>query len=138
MDYQKAFDRVKHDKLFEIMEKSEIPDLERRLIANLYWRQKAAVKWDREIGRDIKVERGVRQGCIISPLLFNLYSEFMIRDAMQGVEGIRINEQNITDVRYADDAVLVADKRKKMQNMLNRLKQTCTEYGMEINVKKLK
>src|SRR4029077_15710394 len=96
----------------EIMEKSEIPELERRLIANLYWRQKAAVKWNREIGRDIKVERGVRQGCIISPLLFNLYSESMIRDAMQGVEGIKINEQNITDVRYADDAVLVADKRK--------------------------
>ena len=70
-------------------------------------------KWDREIGRDIKVERGVRQGCIISPLLFNLYSEYMIREAMQGVEGIKINEANVTDVRYADDAVLVADKRKK-------------------------
>jgi len=113
VDYQKAFDRVKHDKLMEIMEKSEVPELERRLIANLYWRQKAAVKWDREIGRDIKVERGVRQGCIISPLLFNLYSEYMIREAMQGVEGIRINGANITDIRYADDAVLVADKRKK-------------------------
>ena len=59
------------------------------------------------------VERGVRQGCLISPILINLYSEFMIKEAMEGVEGIRFNEINITDLRYADDAVLVADKRKK-------------------------
>ena len=57
MDYQKAFDRVKHDKLLEVMEKAEIPELERRLIINLYWRQKAAVSWDGDTGRDFKVER---------------------------------------------------------------------------------
>ena len=56
----------------------------------------------------------MRQGCIISPLLFNLYSEFMIKEAMENMEGIKFNEINITDIGYADDAVLVADKRKKM------------------------
>src|SRR3989442_4575740 len=51
VDYQKAFDRVKHDKLAEVMEKAGIPELERRLIINIYWRQHAAVRWDGEVGR---------------------------------------------------------------------------------------
>jgi len=138
VDYEKAFDRVKHDKLVEVMEKAGIPELEHRLIVNLYWRQYAAVRWDGEVSRDVDVERGVRQGCVISPLLFNLYSEFMFRDAMEGVEGISFGGVNITDLRYADDAVLVADKRKKLQRMIDRLNETCREYGMKVNIKKTK
>src|SRR5437868_8158591 len=84
------------------------------------------------------LERGVRQGCVISPLLFNLYSEFMINEAMEGVEGLKFNGINLTHLRYADDAVLVADKRKKLQTMLDRLNETCETYGMEINIKKTK
>ena len=59
VDYQKAFDRVKHDNLAEVMEKAGIPELERRLIIDLYWRQHAAVRWDGEVGREIVVERGL-------------------------------------------------------------------------------
>src|SRR5437867_1898198 len=83
MSYQKAFDRVKHGKLAEVMKKTGIPELERRLIINLYWRQHAAVRWDGEVGREVVVESRVRQGCVISPILFNLYSEFMIKEALE-------------------------------------------------------
>jgi hypothetical protein len=76
------------------MEKAGIPDLEMRLIINLYWHQHASVRWEGEVSRDFKVERGVRQGCIISPLLFNLYSEFMTREAMEGTEGVKIGGKN--------------------------------------------
>jgi exonuclease III len=138
VDYQKAFDRVKHDKLAEVMEKAGIPDLEKRLIINLYWKQRAVIRWDSEISREIEVERGVRQGCVISPLLFNLYSEFMIREAMENMEGIKCGGVNITDLRYADDAILVSDKRRKLQKMIDKLNDTCKEYGMDINVKKTK
>src|SRR2546425_8462096 len=120
------------------MEKAGIPDLERRLIINLYWRQHAAVRWDGKVSREVDVEMGVRQGCVISPILFNLYSEYMIKEAMKNVEGIKFNGINITDLRYADDAVLMADKRNKMQKMIDRLNKTCKAYGMEINVKKTK
>ena len=60
VDYQMAFDRERHDKLAEVMEKAGIPDLERRLIINLYWRQHAAVRWDGEVSREVGVERSVR------------------------------------------------------------------------------
>ena len=81
---------------------------------------------DGEISRDVNIEKWVRQGCIISPLLFNLYSEFMITEALENEEGIEFNGINITDLRYADDAILVADKRKKLQ-MIDRLNESCRE-----------
>jgi hypothetical protein len=116
VDYQKAFDRVKHDRLVEVMERAGVPELERRLIINLYWKQTAVIRWDSEISREVGVKRGVRQGCVISPLLFNLYSEFMMREAMENMKGISFGGFNITDLRYADDAVLVADKKIKKGN----------------------
>jgi len=138
VDYQKAFDRVKHDKLLEVMERAGIPELERRLIINLYWHQQAAVRWDNEVSRYVNIKRGIRQGCVISPILFNLYSEFMITEALENETGIKFNGNNITNLRYADDAVLVADTKKKLQRMLDRLGETCKVYGMEMNVKKTK
>src|SRR6267154_4035046 len=62
----------------------------------------------------------------------------MIKEAMENVEGIKFNGINITDLRYAVDAVLIADKRNKMQIMIDRLSRACKEYGMKINVKKTK
>src|SRR2546425_12242111 len=62
----------------------------------------------------------------------------MIKEALENDEGIKFNEVNITELRYADDAVLVADKRKKMQKMIDRLNETCKAYEMEINVYKIK
>ena len=71
-------------------------------------------------------------------MLFNLYSEFMVKKAIENAEDVKFNGVNITALRYANDAVLVADKRKKMQKMIDGLDKTCKTYGMEINVKKTK
>src|SRR5688572_15115455 len=65
-------------------------------------------------------------------------SKFMIREAMEEIEGIRFGGFNITDLRYADDAVLVAGKKKKLQKMNDKLNDTCKDYGMDINVRKTK
>ena len=61
VDYQKAFDRVKHDKLIEVMEKAGIPELERRLIINLYWRHHAVVRWNGEVSGEVKMEKGLNR-----------------------------------------------------------------------------
>ena len=82
---------------------------------------------------------GVRQECIISPILFNVFSEFMIRETLEGIEGVKIGgEKNIPDLRSANDAVLVAYSIGKMQRMMDSLSETCNVYGMEINFKKTK
>jgi len=138
VDYQNAFDRVNHDKLLEVMERAGLPELEIRLIINLYWHQTAGVRWNNEISKFVNIKRGVRQGCIISPILFNLYSEFMITEALENEKGISFNGNNISNLRYADDAVLIADTKKKLQRMLNKLNEICLDYGMAINIKKIK
>ena len=123
-----------------VMEKAGVPKLERRLIINLYWHQKAAVRWNNESSKYVDIEKGVRQGCIISPILFNLYSEYMIAEAMEDESGIKFNGNYISNLRYADDAALVSESKKKLQKMLDRpkLNSSCLDYGMAINVKKTK
>src|SRR6187401_2717424 len=117
------------------MEKAGIPELERRLIINLYWHQKATVRWDNESSKYVDIERGVRQGCIISAILYNLYSD-MIAEAMKDESEIKFNGNYISNLRYADDAAFVSESKKKFQKMLDKLNSTCLDYGMAINVKK--
>ena len=72
-DYTKAFDRVKHDMLFEILSKAGLPDKEINIIKSIYLQQKATVRYENETSEEITIKRGVRRGCIIlSPCLFNI------------------------------------------------------------------
>ena len=138
VDYQKAFDRINHEKLLHIMEKAGIPELERKLIRSLYWNQYAVIRTTDGISRKICIRRGVRQGCIISPILFNLYSEYMMLDVQEKGKGIVIGGQNFTNLRYADDAVVISEEEAELQQMITTISDVCKEYGMEINVKKTK
>ena len=72
IDHTKAFDRVKHNKLLEVLEKYDIPQEEIRLISNLYWNQTAVVRTINGESRSFKIKKGVRQGCILSSILFNM------------------------------------------------------------------
>ncbi|GFS27970.1 endonuclease-reverse transcriptase [Elysia marginata] len=106
--YAKAFDRVNHEKLIEALAKAGIPSHERRL------------------------------GCIFSPPLFNLYSEYLLQEAISEKSGILINGVDINNIRCADDTVILAESEEQLQAMLNRIVDKCKEYGMEINAKKTK
>lgn len=106
IDYEKAFDRVQHHKLISILREMDIDQKDIRCIENLYWNQTAQIKVDGEVLNTVKICRGVRQGYVLSSLLFNIYSENIFREASEGVErGIKVNGVWINNIRYADDAV---------------------------------
>jgi len=138
IDYQKAFDRINHDKLLAIMEKAGIPDLERQLIKALYWNQYAIIKTKDGKSRKICIRRGVRQGCIISPILFNLYSEYMMTEIHELDKGIEVGGHIYNNLRYPDDAVIMSENEADLQDLVSSINDVCKEYGIAMNVKKTK
>jgi len=90
IDCQKAFDRVNWTKLMQILKRIGIDWRERRLISKLYMEQKVKVRVDRGETRSVKIGRGVRQGCCLSPILFNLYSECLTEEALDGLGDFKV------------------------------------------------
>lgn len=139
IDYKKAFDKVKHEKMTELLKNIGLDSRDICIIGNLYWNQKASVKVDDRMTEEIKIKRGVRQGCVLSPLLFNVYSEAIFKEALfDAVEGITVGGERINNIRYADDTVLLADNEEDMQAIINRVVEVSTIYGLEINTQKTK
>ena len=112
IDYAKASNCVDHTKLWKILKEMGIPDHLTCLLRNLYAGQEATAKTGHGITDWFQIRKGVRQGCILSPCLFNLYAEYIIRNA--GLEeaqaGIKISGRNINNLRYADDTTFMAEK----------------------------
>ena len=108
IDYAKAFDCVDHKKLWNILKKMGIPDHLTCLLRNLYASQEATVRTGHGTTASFQIGNGVRQGCILSPCLFNLYAEYIMRNAGldEAQAGIRIAWRNINNLRYADDTTL--------------------------------
>ena len=106
-----------------------------KLIKNLYWNQKAAIRIEGEETEYHSIRRGVRQGCVMSPDLFSLYSEIIMRE-IQECEGVRVGGHNLNNIRFADDTALVADSLEKLQQMLNILITSSKDRGLNLNVKK--
>ena len=108
IDYAKAFDCVDHNKPWKILKEMRIPDHLTRLLRNLYAGQEATVRTGHGTTDWFQIRKGVRQGCILSPCLFNVYAEYITRNA--GLEeaqaGIKIAGRNINNLKYADDTTL--------------------------------
>lgn len=137
IDYEKAFDRVNHEKLIDCLSSIGVRGRDLRFIQNLYWKQKAYIRLENGLSGQVKIKRGVRQGCILSPILFNLYTAIIFR-AINSVEGLKIGGMNINNLRYADDTALLAESEQNLQNILNKVNEEGEEYGMSINVMKTK
>ena len=111
IDYAKAFDCVDHNKLRKTLKEMGIPDHLTYLLRNLYAGQEATVRNGHGTTDWFQIGKGVRRGCILPPCLFNLYAEYIMRNA--GLEeaqaGIRISVRNINKLRYADDTTLMTE-----------------------------
>jgi len=122
----------------QILKKIGIDWRERRLISNLYMTQSVKVRLNRGETRRVKIVKGVRQGCCLSPILFNLYSEYLTKEASEGLGDFKIGGQIIHTVKYADDLVLLVKEEKVLQDMIDKLIEIGRCYGMELNVEKQK
>ena len=135
IDYSKAFDKVRHSDLFDILQGINCDGKDLRVIRNLYWEQEAAIRVDSDCSEYRPICRGVRQGCVFSPDLFNIYSEFILRNIDEH-EGIKVGGQNMNNLRYADDTVLIADSEEKLQKILTTVTIESENKGLQLNAKK--
>ena len=120
-DLQKSFDWVNWTKLMQILKRTGIDWRERRLISKLYMDQRVKVQLDLGETRSVQIGRGVRQGCCLSPILFNLYSECFTKETLDGLEDFNIGGQIIQTLKYADDLVLMAKEETVLQGVIDKL-----------------
>ena len=106
-----------HNKLWKILKEIGIPDHLTCLLRNLYTGQKATVRTGHETTDCFQIRKGVRQGCILSPCLFNLYAEYIMQNARldEAQAGIKTAGRNINNLRYVDDTTLMAESEEKLQ-----------------------
>ena len=109
------------------------------LLKAMYDEQKAAVRPTYGLTDWLEIDQGVRQGCVLSPHLFNLYSENVMRNALEGYIGdITIGGRTVINLRYADDLVLIANTLPKLQELVDRVRTESEKAGLFLNVKKTK
>lgn len=139
IDLEKAFDKVQHHRMINILKTKDVDSRDIRIIHNLYWNQTAKIKVENELTEEMEIRRGVRQGCVLSPLLFNLYSEAVFQEALEDMtEGLIINGEVLNNIRYADDTVILAQSMEDLQHLIERMNHQCNNYGLKINLKKTK
>ena len=137
IDYEKAFDRVNHESMIKCLKDIGLNGKDIRLIVNLYWTQKAYIQLEQDLSGEIMIKRGVRQGCVLSPCLFNLYTEMIFRH-IEDMEGVIVGGVNINNLRYADDTVILADSEGSLQTILNEVNEAGKAFNMKMNAKKTK
>ncbi|GFO08048.1 retrovirus-related pol polyprotein from type-1 retrotransposable element r2 [Plakobranchus ocellatus] len=101
----------------------------------MYWEQTAAMRVENKTSTFQDIKRGVRQGCVLSPDLFSLYSEIIMQN-LENHPGIKVDGQNINNLRYADDTVLIAENKEDLQKLLNIVEEKSRKKGLELNSKK--
>ena len=139
IDYEKTFDRIQHHKLMQLLNGLDMDQKDIRCIENLYWYQTAQIKLGNNMSNAIQIRRGVRQGCVLSPLLFNLNLEAIFQEILEDVEmGVKVNGVWINNIRYADDTILITDNIHDLQQLVNKVGEQSRSMGLNINTKKTK
>ena len=140
IDYAKAFDWVDHNKLWKILKEMGIPDHLTYLLRNFYAGQEGTVRTGHGTTDWFQIGKGVHQGCILSPCLFNLYAEYIMRNAGldEAQAGIKIAGRNINNLRYADDTTLMAESEEELKSLLMKVKEKSEKVGLKLNIQKTK
>ena len=139
VDLKAAFDNIKREKLWHILEEIGIKKQTTRRLKKVYEETKAVVKTEDGVTKEFHTCKGVRQGCVMSPLLFDLYiadiDKYMSK---RGIGGIKLGNDRIWSLAYADDMVLLAKNRVGLMDMMDTLRRFLKEKGLELNIDKTK
>ena len=140
IDYAKAFDCVDHRKLWKTLQEFRIPDHLTCHLRNLYAGQEATIRTGHRKTDWFQIEKGVCQGCIWSPCLFDLYAEYIMTNAGldEAQAGIKIAGRNINNLRYADDTILMAESEEGLKSLLMKVKEESEKVGLKFNIQKTK
>ena len=140
IDYAKAFDCVDHNKLWKILREMGIPEHLTCLLRNLYAGQEATVRTGHGTTDWFQVGKGVRQGCILSSCWFNLYVEYIMRNAVleETQAGIKIVGRNINNLRYADDTTLMGESEEELKSLLMKVKEESENLASSSTFRKLR
>ena len=138
IDYAKAFDCMHHNKLWKILKETGIPDHLTCLLRNLYVGQEATVRTGHGKTHWFQIGKGVHQGCMLSPCLFNLYAEYIMQNVGldEAQAGIEIARKDINNLSYADDTTLMAESEEELKSLLMKVKEENKKVGLKPNIQK--
>ena len=140
INYTKAFDCVDHNDLWKILQEMGISDHLTCLLRNLYAGQEATIRTGHGTTDWFLRGKGVGQGCILSPCLFNLYAEYIMRNSGldEAQAGIKIAGGNINNLRYGDDTTLMAESEEELKSLLMKVKEESDKAALKLNIQKTK
>ena len=140
MDHAKAFDCVNRNNLWKTLKETGIPHHLTCLLRNLYACQEATLRMGHGRIDGSKFGKGVRQGCMLSPCLSNLYAEHIMRNTGldEAQAGIKIGRRNINDLKCADDSTLTAESEEELNSLLMKVKEESEKVGLKLNIQKTK
>ena len=129
-----------HNKLWKILKGMGIPGHLTCLLRNLYADQEAMVRNGHGTTDWFQIRKEVCQGCILSPCFFNLYAEYIMRNAGldEAQAGIKIAGRNMNNLRYADDTILMAESEEELKSLLMKVKEESEKVGLKFNIQKTK
>ena len=124
---------------WKILQEMGIPDHLTCLLRNLYAGQEVIVRTGHGTTDWFQIGKGVRQGCILSPCLFNFYAEYIMRNTRleEAQAGIKIARRNINNLRYADDTTLMAESEEELKSLLMKVKEESEKVGLKLNIQKM-
>ena len=140
IDYAKAFDCVDHNTVWKILKEMGIPDHLTCLLRNLYAGQEATVRTGHGPTDWFQIGKGVCQGCILSPCLFNVYAQYIIRNAEleEAQAGLKIARRTINILRYVDNTTLRAESEEELKSLLMKVKEESEKISLKLNIQKTK
>ena len=136
VDFSKAYDNVQHDLLWKKLQDMKFPDKMLQMLKCIYRENISCVKVNKSFTKPFKVSTGLRQGCVLSPILFNLFVNDLPASIAATHKGIQFGDCTISSLLYADDLVMIADSEQAMQTLLEKVHEWCSLWSIKVNSSK--